>query len=131
MTSFSPCCHNWLACNWLASVPAVAYHFRFFFSMLSSLCRAIASFSLEHRRHRLELRLYDLWVPKISQDMFKLFLAGLIFPYLFDSSVSVWNLMLLNVFFMFRISELKCCFTNAIISLYFRVFFVWCDTCFV
>ena len=35
-------------------------------SMLSSLCIVTASFSLRHRRHRLELWLCDLWVPKIS-----------------------------------------------------------------
>ena len=59
------------------------------FSMLSSLCRAIASFSLRHRRHRLELWLYDLWVPKISQDMLEVLFANKIFQYSFDSSVSV------------------------------------------
>ena len=68
------------------------------FSMLSSLCRAMASFSLRHRRHRLELWLYDLWVPEISQDMFEVLFADIIFQYSFDSSVSVWYLMLLNVF---------------------------------
>ena len=56
----SPSCHNWLACNWLASVLAIAYHFGSFFIMFSSPCRTIASFSLGHRRHRLELWLYFL-----------------------------------------------------------------------
>ena len=58
----------------------------------------MASFSLSYRRHRLELWLYDLWVPKIFQDMFEVLFADIIFQYLFDSSVSVWYLMLLNVF---------------------------------
>ena len=75
--------------------------------MLSSLCRVIASFSVRHRRHRLELWLYDSWVPKISQDMFEALFPDIIFQYSFDSSVSVWYLMLLNVFLMVRTSELN------------------------
>ena len=42
------------------------------FRMLSSLCRAMASFSLRHRSHRLELWLYDLWVPKILYSNIRL-----------------------------------------------------------
>ena len=76
-------------------------------SMLSSLCRATASFSLRHRRHRLELWLYDLWVPKISQDTFEVLFADIIFQYSFDSSVSVWYLMLLNVFLWFAYLRLN------------------------
>ena len=68
------------------------------FSMLSSSCRAIASFSLRHRRHCLEFCLYDWWVLKISQDMFEVLFGDDIFQYSLDSSVSVWYLMLLNVF---------------------------------
>ena len=49
------------------------------FSMLSSLCRSIASFSVRHRRHRLELWLYDLWVPQISQDMFEVLFTDIVF----------------------------------------------------
>ena len=60
------------------------------FSMFLSLCKAIASFSLTHRRHRLELWLYELWVPKISQDMYEVLFADIIFQYTFGSSVSVW-----------------------------------------
>ena len=101
------------------------------FSMLSFLCRAMASFSLRHRRHRLELWLYDLWVPKISQDTFEVLFADTIFQYSFDSSVSVRYLMLLNVFLMVRISALECCFANAIINFCFWIFFVRCYTCFV
>ena len=56
----SPCCHNWLACNWLASVLALAYDFGSFFIMFSSPFWTIASLSLGHRRHRLELWLYFL-----------------------------------------------------------------------
>ena len=77
------------------------------FSMLSFLCRAIAGFSLRHRRHRLELWLYDLWVPKIFQDMFEVLFADIIFQDSFDSSVSVWYLMLLNVFLWFRYLSLN------------------------
>ena len=47
--------------------------------MLSSLCRSIASFSVRHRRHRLELWLHDLWVPKISQDMFEVLFTDIVF----------------------------------------------------
>ena len=48
------------------------------FSMLSSLCRAITSFSLRHRRHRLEHWLHDLLVPKISEFFLcRIFLLGL------------------------------------------------------
>ena len=61
----------------------------------------LASFSLRHRRHSLELWLYNLWVPKISQDMFEVLLDEIIFQYSFDSSLSVWYLILLNVFLWF------------------------------
>ena len=71
------------------------------FSMLLSSCRAIASFSSRNRRHHLELWLYVLWVPKISQDMFEVLLADMIVQYSYDSSVSVWYLMLLNFFLWF------------------------------
>ena len=84
------------------------------FSMLSSLCRAIASFSLRLRRHRIELWLYDLWVPKISQDIFEVLFADVIFQCSFDSSVSVSNvrlivlyLILLNVFLWFAYLSLN------------------------
>ena len=97
------------------------------FSMLSSSCRAIASFSLGHGRHCLEIWLYDLRVPKISQDIFLVLFVGIIFQYSFDNSLLVWYLMLLNVFFMVCISALKYCFTNAIINFCVRIFFVWCD----
>ena len=56
----SSCCHNWLACNWLASALALAYHFGSFFIMFSSPYKTIASFSLGHRKHGLELWLYFL-----------------------------------------------------------------------
>ena len=101
------------------------------FSMLSSLCRATASFSLRHRRHRLQLWLYDLWVSKISQATFEVLFANIIFQYSLNSSVSVWYLMFLKVFFMVRISALECCFANAIINFCFWIFFVCCDTCLV
>ena len=101
------------------------------FSMLSSPCRAITSSSLWHRRHHIELWLYDLWVSKISQDMFEVLFTAIIFQYSFDNSVSVWYLILLNVLFMVCISDLICCFTKTIINFCFRIFFVWCDTCFV
>ena len=67
--------------------------------MLSCLRRAITSFSLRHRTLRLELWLNDLWVTKISQDMFEVLFTDIIFQYWFDSSVLVWYLMLLNVIF--------------------------------
>ena len=83
-----------------------------FFSMLSSLCRAMASFSLRHRRHHLELWLYDLWVPKISQDTFEVLFADIIFQYLFDSSVSVWYLpfcisLVFGIYWMFSYGSHK------------------------
>ena len=71
------------------------------FSMLSFPCRAIISFSLRHRLHSFELWLYDLRVPKICQDISEVLFADIIFQYLLDSSVSVWYLMLLNVFLCF------------------------------
>ena len=77
------------------------------FSMLSFLCRAMASFSLRHRRHRLEPWLYDLWVSKISQDMLGVLFTDIIFQFSFDSSVSVWYLMLLNVFLWFAYLSLN------------------------
>ena len=98
MAPFSPCHHN---CMYLFLCLHLLIISDLLFSMLSSLCRAIASFSLRHRRHRLELWLYDLWVPKISQDMFEVLFADIIFQYSFDSSVSVCYLMLLNVFLWF------------------------------
>ena len=70
------------------------------FSMLPSLCRAIASFSLRHRRHCLELWLYDLRVPKIAQDRFEVLFADIIFQYSFDSSVSVWFWYFRGPYFM-------------------------------
>ena len=63
------------------------------FSLLSFLCRAIASFSLKHRRHRLELWFYDLWVLIISQDMFEVLFADMIFPNIRLIVLSVWYLM--------------------------------------
>ena len=77
------------------------------FSMLSSLCRATASFSLRHRRHRLELWLHDFWVPKISLDMFQVLFADVIFQYSFDSSVSVWYFDVVECFLMVRISTFE------------------------
>ena len=52
------------------------------FNMLSSLCRAMASFSLRRRRHRLEfcISFRTLWVPKIFQDMFEVLFADIITP---------------------------------------------------
>ena len=83
----------------------------------------VASLSLRHRRCRLELWLYDLWVPKISQDMFEVIFADLMFQYLFDSSASVWYFMMFYILFYFcfmvPISELKCCFTNALINIFY------------
>ena len=75
--------------------------------MLSSLCRAIVSFSLRHRRHRLELWFYDVWVPKISQAMFEILFADMIFQYSFDSSISVWYFMLENAFLWFAYLRLN------------------------
>ena len=69
------------------------------FSMLPFLYGVTASFTLRHRRHYLELWLYYLWVPKISQDMFEVLFADMIFQYSFDSSASVWHLMLLNLIY--------------------------------
>ena len=59
MTSFSPCWHNWLACICFCTCICLLSAY-FLFSMLSSLCRAITSFLLRHRRHRLEVWLYLL-----------------------------------------------------------------------
>ena len=91
--------------------------------MLSSLCRVVASLSLRHRRCRLELWLYDLLVPKISQDMLEVIFADLIFQYLFDSSASVWYFMMFYILFYFcfmvPISELECYFTNALINTFY------------
>ena len=101
------------------------------FSMLLSLCRALVSFPLRHRRHRLELWLYDLWVPKISQDLFEFLLADIVFQYSFDSSVSVWYLMQLNVFYGIECFLIEYCFANAIINFCFWIFFFWCDTSFI
>ena len=70
------------------------------FSMLSSLLRVIANFSLRHRRHCLELWLYDFWVTKISQDMFGVFLADIILQYSFDRSVC-------NQFFLKILFDIK------------------------
>ena len=77
------------------------------FSMLSFPFRAITSFSLRHRIHSFELQLYDLRVPKICQDIFEALFADIIFQYSFDSSVSVWYLMLLNVFLCFAFLSLN------------------------
>ena len=58
------------------------------FNMLSSLCRAMASFSLRRRRHRLEfcVSFRTFWVPKIFQDMFEVLFADIITSqYSFDS----------------------------------------------
>ena len=77
------------------------------FSMLSFSCRAITSFSLRHRIYSFELWLYDLRVPKICQDIFEVLFADIIFQYSFDSSTSVWYLMLLNVFLCFAFLSLN------------------------
>ena len=76
-------------------------------NMLSSLSRAIASFSLRHRRYRLELWLYYLSIPKISQDMFEVLFADMIFQYWSNGSVSVWYLISLNVFLWFAYRSLN------------------------
>ena len=106
MTSFSPCYHNWLACIFFLCLHLLNI-LGLLFSMLSSLFRAIASFLLKQRRHRVELWLYDLWVPKIYQDMFEILFADVIFQCSFDSSASVWYLMLLNVFLWFAYLSLN------------------------
>ena len=67
------------------------------FSMLSSLCRGIPSRSLGHWRYSLDLYLHELFVSKISEDMLEVWFADIIFQYLFDSSESVWYLILVNV----------------------------------
>ena len=77
------------------------------FSMLSFPCRAIISFPLRHRIHSFELWLYDRRVPKICQDIFEVLFADIIFQYSFDSSVSVWYLMLLNIFLCFAFLSLN------------------------
>ena len=97
------------------------------FSMLLSSCRAIASFSSRNRRHHLELWLYVLWVPKISQDRFEVLFADMIVQYSYDSSVSVWYLMLLN-FFMVRVSKFECCFTKDVLLNRIEHEYLCCDT---
>ena len=72
----------------------------------------IASFSLRHKRHRLELWFYELWVPKIFQDMFEFLFTDLIFQYPFDSFIWVWHLILLNVFLWFTYLKLFLHFLN-------------------
>ena len=52
-------------------------------------------------RDRLVYTCFFFVVPRISQDMFEVFFADMIYQYSFDSSVSVWHFMLLNVFFWF------------------------------
>ena len=106
MTSFSPFCHNWLACICLCA--CICLLFRIFCLACYRLCvEQCLAFQLRDRRHRLELWLYDLWVPKTYQDMFEVLFADIIFQYSFDSSVSVWYLMLLNVFLWFAYLRLN------------------------
>ena len=85
--------------------------------MLSSLCRAISSFSLRQRRHRLELWLDDLWITKIFWDMLKVFFTDIIFQYSFYISL-VFDVV--ECFVTVSIFELEYCFTNAIINFYFQ-----------
>ena len=104
MASFSPCYHNWLAwvcfCACICLLPRVSC-----LACYRLWVEQLLAFHWEIRD--IELWLYDLLVPKTSQDIFEVLLAGIMFQYSFDSSISVWYLMLLNVFLWFAYLSLN------------------------
>ena len=129
MRSFSPChcCHNLLACICLCAYICLLP--RIFCLACYRLCVVrLPAFHWDIK----DIVCRTLAVLFIGSQSFpgygQIFACWYDIQYSFDSSVSVWYLMLLNVF-MVRISELECCFTNAVINFWFWIFFVWCDTC--
>ena len=88
------------------------------FSRLSPLCIAISNFSFKQRFHRVDIGLYDEYLPSMIQVIFGVPCRSLTFHNSFESSVSFLYRSLAKVIFMVAVPALKIGGANSLIYLF-------------